>query len=1171
MTLLRIILLFAAVVIGLGVVGVIVWFLYAAWLTRLEHALARRKGLYRELVAGLAQRERVLLEPELRQLQTLRDFEALEAVLEEQARGVSSRPGWLLDAYDRLGLVDKYATRLRSARQWRERAFAAELLGRVGNAKAVPALLETIQATRAEDADVREIALRALARIADPRAVDALVTALKQSEVWLAPRIADILVRHGEPVVDPMLAFLSEATRHPARAWAANILGELKIPRAFPALIAALKDLDDEVRAKAAGALGKLGDRRAVTYLLDHLLADPAPFVRARIAGALGQFAGNEVIDRLVRALGDPAWWVRMRSVEALEQIGPTAETPLIVALDDPDPEIRIRAAVALERLGVPSRLVQIIEAGEATMDTLALLTKFGVAGARELLAELLHHPSSTVRSAVVGAIRKADRKDLTTELIERVEKDTDPGIRAEALDALHALGAQEAVPAALEALGHSDERVRAAATNLIGHLGGSELADVIRPRTIDKEPLVRAAAARALGLVRATGAEEEFALLLRDPDARVRAAAAEGVEEAGWRGAAPILVDLLADTDRATRIAAARALGAAGDKEAVTPLVRAFADSDRELGDAITHAVARIDPDALSRIIDILLERHDIGSRVLVVKTLSGLRSPHPVRLLESLFRDQASEVRAAAATALGQIHEPRSPVLLLDGLEDPDDQVRANSVDALVRLDHRAAADRILDLLGDDPSARVRERAALASGLFLPIGGEVALLRLSARPSEALPVRAAATLALGAYDQESIVARVLEMADEAEVRDVLRERLKNDPEYRLLGLRLREARHVELRALGSTSREQMEQTLAEGMRGVLSPEQRVRLVAGLRAFQGERSRSALLSVVRSDPSPDVRAAALTAVGGMLDTNELHLTASRALADPNKAVRHAAVGLFAKIAPEKGLPGLLRLLRAEDDPLVLQMVAQQAEAAFPAFLDLALGLDLSGQEAILLTRVARYMHHSGLKRVLSAVAQSTEAPVREAVGTLWAARPDLVDGDALTVLSGDPDVAVRRAAVLAWRATRRFERLIAMLGDPDPGVRQEIARAFLDAPDSTAIEPYFLDPDEMVRAALLVTRVLRGEWAEFPETFAVSRPAAATAVRAALPVEALRDQARDAREPGERLSAALALAILGDDAAYTVMRSDPVWSVRDRVGRMLAGWRDTPEGRSTA
>src|SRR5690606_21038269 len=216
-------------------------------------------------------------------------------------------------------------------------------------------------------------------------------------------------------------------------------------------------------------------------------------------------------IDRLVRALGDPAWWVRMRSVEALEQIGPTAESPLSVALDDPDPELRIRAAVALERLGVPTRLMDTIEGGEDTPDTHAMLVKFGVAGARELLAEHLHHPAPRVRRAIIAAIREAERRDLGTELVELARADADPGLRADAFDALHALAVREAVPAALDALGDPDERVRASATGLIGDLGGSELAGVILPRSSDREPLVRAAAARALGLIHASGADREF------------------------------------------------------------------------------------------------------------------------------------------------------------------------------------------------------------------------------------------------------------------------------------------------------------------------------------------------------------------------------------------------------------------------------------------------------------------------------------------------------------------------------------------------------------------------------------------------------------------------------------------------------------------------------------
>ena len=1170
MTLLQVILIFAAAVVGIGILAVLFWLGYSAYLSRVERALARRKGLYRDVIAGLATREKALLEPELRQLQNLRDFEAIEALLEEQARSLTTRPAWLLDTYDSLGLVDRYISRLSTAREWRERAFAAELLGRVGNAKAVPALLETVQATRSEDGDVREIALRALARIADPRAVEPLLTALKGAEGWLAPRIADILVRHGEAVVEPMIAFLREQSRHPARAWAANILGEIKPPRAFAVLVATLKDVDDEVRAKSATALGKIGDRRAVTYLLDHLLTDPAPFVRARIAGALGQFDDPEVVARLVRALGDPAWWVRMRSVEALEQIGGKAEAPLLVALDDPDPEIRIRAAVALERLGVPARIVGQIERGEGDADSEVMLTKFGVAGARELLAELLHHPSDRVRLAVLRAIRDAGRADLVTELVEAARTTTNPPARAAALEALRALRLAEGVPVALDLLGDADDDVRAAATQLIGELGGSELAGVIQPRTADREPTVRAAAARALGLVHATTAEREFTRLLRDPEPAVRIAAADGVAEAGWSGAVPVLLDLLGDPEAEVRAAVARALGRLGDAEALPGLLKAFQTAEGPFADALMRAVAQLDREALAEIAAALIARGDAASRVKLVETLGTLRPPYPVTLLSTLARDDSPAVRAAAVQVLSRAPEPVASTLLGAALEDAASEVRAAAVDALVRQGHGETANRMLTVLREDPDPVVRERAALAVGLFRPLGGEVALLALCTT-EQPLAVRAAAVLGLGGYDQESLVARVLEMADEGALRDLLRERLKHDAEFRLLGLRLRDARHVELRALGSTSREQMEATMAEGMRGVLSPTERVRLVAGLRAFQGERSRGALLSVVRSDPDPLVRATALTAVSGMLDASELHLAATRALADPHQTVRHAAVALFQRIAPEQGLPGLLTMLKADEDPLVLQAVAEQAEAAFPAFMDLALGLDHTGHEVVLLTRVARYIHHPDLARVCAVIGRSQVTAVRAAVATLWSHRPDLRDEAALVELAEDPAVEVRQAAVRAWAAARQWPRAAAMLGDPDPGVRRDIARAWLDAPDTQALEPLFLDPDPAVRGALYAVRLLRGEWSEPPARYGVPPEDAMAGIRDTLPVETLREIARDDREGARRQPAALALAVLRDEAAWTVMRTDPVWAIRDKVTRMLADGQDAGEGRQPA
>ena len=236
--------------------------------------------------------------------------------------------------------------------------------------------------------------------------------ALQSAEAWLAPRIADILTRHGELVVDPLISFFERPTRHPARPWAANVLGELRAQRAFAALSQGLDDPDDDVRAKSAGALGRLGDPRALGYLLDHLLGDPAPFVRSRIAAALGQFDDPVVTDRLIRALGDPAWWVRMRSVEALERVGLNAEGPLLLALEDPDPEIKSRAAIALERLGLPESLAGLIQSGERIPETLDTMVKLAGAGARALLADLLGSPSTEVRSVVVTAIRRAPSRE---------------------------------------------------------------------------------------------------------------------------------------------------------------------------------------------------------------------------------------------------------------------------------------------------------------------------------------------------------------------------------------------------------------------------------------------------------------------------------------------------------------------------------------------------------------------------------------------------------------------------------------------------------------------------------------------------------------------------------------------------------------------------------------
>ena len=1145
-----------AVLATASALSVAAWFGMSWWLARVERRLAARKGFYREFVAGLATRDQDRVGPVLRTPGTLHDFEALEAVLEEQARGTEARPTWLLDAYDRFGLVDKYISRLRDGRRWRDRAFAAELLGRVGNARAVPTLLQTIQATTTEDGDVREIALRALARIGDPVAVAPLIEALKKAEPWLAPRIADILGRHGDLVTDAMIAFLNEETRHPARAWAAAVLGEVRSPRAYPVLLKSLNDLDDEVRAKSAGALGRLGDIRAVPHLLDRLLTDPIPFVRARIAGALGQFSGDEVIESLVRSLGDPAWWVRMRSVEALEQIGARAERPLLVALDDVDPEIRIRAAVSLERLGVPARIIAQIAAGTPPADAEETLVRFAVAGAKEMLAEQLDHASPAVRLTVVHAARRAGRRELEPDLALTARRDADPVVRAAAIEALRALSARSSLPAAVDALGDMDERVRTEALAFIGDLGSVDLTEALLQRLDDPTPRVRAGVAKALGLIRATGVEEAFERLAGDLSSEVRAAAAAAAADGGWNDAASTLVRLLGDSDPAVRLGAARALGRVGNPSNVAALTRLAMAPERDIRFAATEAIARLDPDRIADLLDRVLEANDSERKLTVVQAILAARVRNAERFLSLLWRDADPIVRAAVAEAMARLGNGQAAALLTQGLADPEPAVRRAAVGGLTQAKHLAAAPELLRLLDQDPDPQVRESAALGVGLLGAPGGELALLA-ACHADQPVGVRAAAVLALGLFEQESIIARVIEMADEQAVREHLRARLAVDPGYRAVSARLKETRHAELRALAAETLTGMEAALAEGVRGVLDADGRRRLVAGLRSFRGEKSRGALLQIVRGDPSPEVRGAALSAVAELLDPDELLDVGKRALGDPHPAVRRTAVQLFRNLAPSVALPNLIRLLRADDDLAVLQGVAAQAEAAFDVFLDLTLGLALDGAEGVMVVKVARFIHHPKIGRVLLPIAASPTPEVREAVADLWAVRPDLVDVPMLDRLSLDPAVTVRRAAGKAWAAVRKGEGLARLAGDPDPQVRLIVARALAavtgPAPSLGALAA---DPDENVRATAAVALLLRGEAERLPA--GVSMAAAATAATELVAVDTLRLGVQTEPDPIRRRAMALVLALLDPDAGRRVAEKDPAPEVRRSVAIFL-------------
>ncbi|MBM4043135.1 MAG: hypothetical protein FJ290_31990 [Planctomycetes bacterium] len=91
-----------------------------------------------------------------------------------------------------------------------------------------------------------------------------------------------------------------------------------------------------------------------------------------------------------------------------------------------------------------------------------------------------------------------------------------------------------------------------------------------------------------------------------------------------------------------------------------------------------------------------------------------------------------------------------------------------------------------------------------------------------------------------------------------------------------------------------------------------------------------------ALLRLARSHADPAVRAHALTGLSSFQDDRTLPLAAD-ALADPNEAVRRAAIACIRQLGDERHRPLLDQRLAAEQDPAIRRLLAQARDALLPA------------------------------------------------------------------------------------------------------------------------------------------------------------------------------------------------------------------------------------------
>ncbi len=180
---------------------------------------------------------------------------------------------------------------------------AARALGKIRNSCVVQPLSLFIH-DKNKDLSLREEAVEVLGKIATEEAIHSLIAVLDSE---LGEKVSEVLKEAGKPSVMPLIAVLSGGNE--SIIWeVSTILGEIRDERAVKSLVALLFDesKDDYKRGYyVATALGRIGDTGAVGPLIELASKHAEDQLSVRSVGALGDIGDHKAVDTLIAILDD--------------------------------------------------------------------------------------------------------------------------------------------------------------------------------------------------------------------------------------------------------------------------------------------------------------------------------------------------------------------------------------------------------------------------------------------------------------------------------------------------------------------------------------------------------------------------------------------------------------------------------------------------------------------------------------------------------------------------------------------------------------------------------------------------------------------------------------------------------------------------------------------------
>jgi HEAT repeat protein len=230
------------------------------------------------------------------------------------------------------------------------RRSAVVALGRIGDASATPALVNTLR-----DKFLAIDAANALGEIGDPQAVDGLLNLIGDEDASIRQAAVAALNSIIPPSMSQRIIPLLHDRDPNVRESAVKIAGYFGYPEAASALVELSRDTNERVRCAVIEHLPFVEDERAFDVLAN-ALKEETPNVRAAAARALGNMDTPQVVACLIKGLSDDDVWVRYFSARALgrhRDEGSVEALKKVVEKDEFN-HVRIAALDSLGQIGGP-------------------------------------------------------------------------------------------------------------------------------------------------------------------------------------------------------------------------------------------------------------------------------------------------------------------------------------------------------------------------------------------------------------------------------------------------------------------------------------------------------------------------------------------------------------------------------------------------------------------------------------------------------------------------------------------------------------------------------------------------------------------------------------------------------------------------------------------------